>query len=170
MQTFLPYSDFYLSAVCLDNKRLGKQRVETLQIMSVLTGLRLISTRKDPDGKTIQLDRDEWTTEPLTKKGWANHPAVKMWRGYEYYLFMYQQAVCNTWTSRAFKDTCLDKTSFLYSAWRRSNPAAVEKPPWLADAALHLSHKSNLVRKLPEHYGLLWPDVPGNLEYLWPVD
>ena len=36
MQTFLPYPDFERSAKVLDNKRLGKQRVEVLQILNVL--------------------------------------------------------------------------------------------------------------------------------------
>ena len=36
MQTFLPYADLRDSVVCLDNKRLGKQRVECLQILNVL--------------------------------------------------------------------------------------------------------------------------------------
>ena len=33
MQTFLPYPDFLESARVLDNKRLGKQRVEVLQLV-----------------------------------------------------------------------------------------------------------------------------------------
>lgn len=33
MNTFLPYSDFQKSARVLDNKRLGKQRVEVLQLL-----------------------------------------------------------------------------------------------------------------------------------------
>lgn len=33
MNTFLPYPDFVRSAHCLDNKRLGKQRVEVLQLL-----------------------------------------------------------------------------------------------------------------------------------------
>jgi hypothetical protein len=36
MQTFLPYEDFTLSAQVLDYRRLGKQRVEALQIYNVL--------------------------------------------------------------------------------------------------------------------------------------
>lgn len=33
MQTFLPYPDFLESAKCLDYRRLGKQRVECLQLL-----------------------------------------------------------------------------------------------------------------------------------------
>ncbi|HMC68015.1 MAG TPA: pyrimidine dimer DNA glycosylase/endonuclease V, partial [Mycobacteriales bacterium] len=36
MQTFLPYSRFDASAAVLDDLRLGKQRVETLQILRAL--------------------------------------------------------------------------------------------------------------------------------------
>ena len=43
MQTFLPYTDFRKSLESLDNKRLGKQRVEAYQIISAITG----RTRKD---------------------------------------------------------------------------------------------------------------------------
>ncbi len=58
MQTFLPYEDFTLSAQCLDYRRLGKQRVEALQIFNALTGA---STK---DGREY--------------RGWINHPATKM--------------------------------------------------------------------------------------------
>jgi len=34
MQTFLPYPDLRDSVACLDNKRLGKQRVEAMQILT----------------------------------------------------------------------------------------------------------------------------------------
>lgn len=52
MQTFLPYKDFRKSLECLDFRRLGKQRVESSQILDCLLG---------------------------KKSGWKNHPAVKMW-------------------------------------------------------------------------------------------
>ena len=53
MQTFLPYPDFAESARCLDRQRLGKQRVETAQILRCIV-----------ENRT---------------GGWANHPAVRMW-------------------------------------------------------------------------------------------
>ena len=54
MQTFLPVADFEDGARLLDSPRLGKQRVETLQILRALE---------------------------LPDYGWASHPAVRMWRG-----------------------------------------------------------------------------------------
>ena len=41
-------------------------------------------------------------------------------------------------------------------------------PPWLGDRDFHRSHQSNLIRKDREHYGPLFPDVPDDLEYVWP--
>lgn len=37
VQTFLPYEDFDKTASVLDRSRLGKQRVETLQLLKALT-------------------------------------------------------------------------------------------------------------------------------------
>ncbi len=37
MQTFTPYADFDASVQALDQKRLGKQRVEVIQIVRALT-------------------------------------------------------------------------------------------------------------------------------------
>src|SRR4028119_2435475 len=69
IQTFLPYPELDRSVRVLDTKRLGKQRVETLQIMQVL-----LAMRWDPT-----LDRP---VEHLPK-GWRRHPAVLMWQGHE---------------------------------------------------------------------------------------
>lgn len=88
MQTFVPEMSFAASAKALDNRRLGKQRVECLQILNTLTGV---------------------------SSGWKNHPAVKMWRGCEQGLAAYALAVCDEWTSRGFRDTCAEKIRNLVS-------------------------------------------------------
>lgn len=138
MQTFVPLgTDFAGTAKVLDRMRLGKQRVEGLQILNALTG---------------------------RSKGWVNHPAVKMWKGYEPALIQYVVAMCDEWVSRGYKDTCKDKVL----AIGESFPSAVTTPPWLDDPEVQLSHRSNLVRKLPEHYGELW-DVPNDLPYKWVI-
>lgn len=82
MQTFLPYPDFTLSARCLDRRRLGKQRVEVLQLLRAL--------------------RAQTT-------GWRNHPATKMWRGHEWNLGLYGIACCDEWIARGYRDTCREK-------------------------------------------------------------
>lgn len=82
MQTFLPYKDFKQSAKALDRQRLGKQRVEVLQLLKALAG---------------------------ETKGWGNHPAALMWRGSERKLVEYGIVMCEEWKSRGYKDTCTEK-------------------------------------------------------------
>jgi len=140
VQTFLPDVDFGETARSLDRQRLGKQRVETLQIMTAL----------------------------LTGGGWVNHPATRMWRGYEPVLLRYQAVICQEWTERGYRDTCWGKTLDLALEYGVPPRFDVD-PPWLGDVAFHRSHRSNLIRKNPEHYGALWPDVPLDLPYVWPT-
>lgn len=135
MQTFLPYSDFAQSAAVLDMRRLGKQRVEALQILRALD---------DPN------------------YGWQSHPAVRMWRGYTGALAEYGLTVCREWVERGYRDTCFDKIEQLDDMGR-------EKPDWLYDEKFLLSHRSNLVRKQPDHYRQFFPDISDELPYVWPV-
>jgi len=93
-------------------------------------------------------------------KGWVNHPATKMWRGHETLLGLYHDIMIDEWVSRGYNNTMLKRHSENVS-W----PAA---PDWFTPE-LVLSHQSNLVRKMPEHYQPLWPDVTGDLPYIWPV-
>jgi hypothetical protein len=98
-------------------------------------------------------------------KGWSNHPAVRHVRaGCESGLAVYGLAVCEEWISRGYKDSLLPRFA---DSVPRSGLILV--PDWLTSAAVHLSHQSNLVRKDPAHYGPLFPDVPDDLPYVWPV-
>ena len=135
MQTFLPYNDFTKSAKALDRQRLGKQRVEVLQLLKALKG---------------------------ETKGWVNHPAAKMWRGYENCLVVYGLSICTEWIERGYKDTCFAKIL----AYRDYKTAMVV-PPWLGREDFHESHRSNLLRKDPDHYSKFGWTEPTNLEYVW---
>jgi len=138
VQTFLPYSSYAKSAQVLDMRRLGKQRVETLQILNALT---------DPG------------------YGWQNHPAVNMWRGYEFELIEYGIAICNEWISRGYKDTCLGKITEKIDNIPEDS---VDFPPWIGSMDFHLSHQSNLLRKDPAYYNQYFNNVSDDLEYVWP--
>jgi hypothetical protein len=139
MQTFLPYPSFRQSASVLDRQRLGKQRVEGYQILRTLLGL---------------------------STGWQNHPAVQMWRGYEWALRDYVSFICKEWKARGYKDTIEQKIDELEIPMLEVNLA---DPPWLGNPAFHASHRSNLLRKAPEHYSKFgWTEGP-DLEYVWPV-
>nr|WP_156612124.1 MSMEG_6728 family protein [Auraticoccus cholistanensis] len=147
----MPYADFAASARVLDQRRLGKQRVETLQVMRALT---------------------------VAGYGWRHHPVAKMWRGHRGSLMDYQVAVCAEWVSRGFGDTCLESTlaelalpslvdpeTDELAQWRRGE----HRPPWwLGQEAVHRSHRSKLLQKDPAHYGPLFPGTPDDLDYVWP--
>jgi len=149
MQTFLPYPDFEATARVLDSRRLGKQRVEVIQIVRALTR---------PD------------------YAWKSHPAVLMWSGFEEALGTYGQVMSRVWVEQGFGDTCAatiaaDLAAVGIDGLRSQEElaAAGELPAWLGDEALHRSHQSALVRKDPRFYGPRFPGVPDDLPYLWPV-
>lgn len=141
MQTFLPYPDFAKSAACLDNRRLGKQRIEAKQIYLALTQPRY---------------------------GWQNHPAVKMWRGYSLTLAAYGCVICDEWIARDFRDSL---RPFFYGCCKSWLDIAQEgrTPPWLGNESFHASHRSNLLRKDPVWYGQFGWTEPPDLPYIWPV-
>ena len=140
MQTFLPYPSFERTAKSLDMRRLGKQRVEALQILNSLHG----------------------------QSGWTNHPAVKMWSGHIDALVEYGLAICEEWIRRGYNDTCFDKIICLLTD-EFEGFETIQYPLWLGSQKFHRSHKSNLIRKLPEHYHPMWPEVPNDLPYVWPI-
>lgn len=139
MNTFLPYESFPESAQVLDMRRLGKQRVECLQILRALLG---------------------------ETAGWRHHPAVKMWDGYECSLASYAVSICTEWIERGYADTCQLKIMEL--AARHGLVDATHAPPWLGDAAFHASHRSNLLRKDPVYYSQFGWTEPSDLPYVWP--
>ena len=139
MQTFLPYPEFGASAAVLDRQRLGKQRVECLQILKALT---------DPTA------------------GWNHHPVTNMWRGYEAVFVEYSVAICDEWIGRGYKDTCRDKILAMSPMVADSE---MPLPPWLGNDAFHASHRSNLLRKDPEWYGQFGWTEPIDLAYVYPT-
>ncbi len=147
MQTFVPYPDLAACADVLDSRRLGKQRVEVLQIVRALT----------------------WPNY-----AWKRHPAVLMWKGYEEALGLYAAVICREWIGRGFNDTCdLKIRNDLADAGFIAIPTTQESarmPPWWGEEALHRSHRSSLLRKDPEYYRSRFEaDLPDDLDYVWPV-
>lgn len=170
MQTFIPVtSSFADMAKILDNKRLNKQALEGWQILMVLTKL-------NPDGT------------PRTVKGWANHPAAKMWQGHEELLNEYIQAMVVEWKARGFKSTIGDKAKetlrFAQLIGNAIVPATYEEkyPAWMRDADVYekvaTSHRLALLNKdynwysqfswledsgsRPDLYTYVWPSVDGS--------
>lgn len=148
MQTFVPYPDFAESASVLDNKRLNKQLLEGRQIYKILSSKQ-------------------------NKGAWVNHPAVRMWRGYDNALFEYLRVV---------KDECIYRniqTEKNWNAlvemykWNWERGDNIVMPPWWGDERVHESHRNNLYVKDPEYYAEFVNDnrvtCCDRCNYFWPT-
>lgn len=100
------------------------------------------------------------------KGGFAHHPIIDMWRGYERALAWYGSAICLEWRHRGYRDTLM----WRFRTYMYDSPGTTDLPPWWGDDEVHASHRSNLLRKLPEHYRRFWSDEPDNLFYRWAVN
>lgn len=156
MQTFLPHRDFKSCAFALDSRRLNKQRVECMQIYNAARGIRL--------------DANENVVGPAV--GWRNHPAVKMWKGYEHSLCVYAYYICLECDAREIED----KAGLRRFFWSRMNKHPFIIPFWIADPVIRdkitFSHRCNLVRKDAEYYRPQFHNIPENYDdipYFWPV-
>jgi len=89
MQVFRPYMDWWMSARVLDDRRLGKQRVEVKQVMMAI--LRRMSLIRNG------------------RRGWLNHPIVLMYyndgRPYLRDLIGYFNACVDEWRRRGMRSS-----------------------------------------------------------------
>lgn len=130
MQTFLPYPEFDKSAAVLDRQRLGKQRVEAYQIIRAIT----------------------------SGGGWASHPIVKMWIGFENALKLYSNTIIEEWIGRGYRNSLQ-----IYDL----NDCEVVYPWWLGIEEFHSSHRAALLAKDYSHYSKYgWREAPG-ISYIW---
>ena len=121
----------------LDNKRLGKQRVETYQIISAIT------RRPKLDGTPY--------------KGWLNHPCTVMWKNHVTALKLYMNISIEEWVGRGFKNTMeLEQIN-----------EEVVLPPFIGNERFHSSHRANLLKKEPNFYSKYkWTENPQD-PYVW---
>lgn len=141
MQTFITDFDLITSAFNLDMRRLGKQRVEAIQIARVLLGL---------------------------SDGWKNHPAVKMWKGYEGFLVRnYLTTHLMAWNQFGYSnEKCYRHQEQLVQLLPVSS--SEKMPNWVTKEFIE-SHRSNLIKKDYFYYKEKFPDTIENLPYIWPV-
>jgi hypothetical protein len=133
MQTFLPYPNIKKSIRVLDNKRLGKQRVEAHQILNILL-------------------------KRTNKKGWKNHPVVKMWKGNSNFLKLYFNESLKEWIKRGYKNNM---------EFEKIN-GKILMPKWFGNKKFHASHRSNLLRKDKKYYSKFKWKEKENMPYVWP--
>jgi len=159
MQTFLPQSDYYVSAAILDSKRLNKQILEGYQILNVLSG-------RSKTG------------------GWRNHPAVLMWRGYERGLWNYIQAMIAEAKSRGIKteNNEANLNNLKDQCWEDWGE---QVPDYFKDSnkliRIVTTHRANLFKKDPLYYAPFQyavnsinnipccPDRKEPCKYYWPT-
>lgn len=130
MQTFLPYPDFVRSAQVLDRARLGKQRIETRDI---LRNIAMLGTG--------------------LKAPWGSHPAIKMWVGYEEALAYYGHCIVTEWEFRGYQngiEFSFDPRAIIMPSWMgderfhgshranllRKDPVYYGKFGWTEDPAM----------------------------------
>lgn len=154
MQVFLPEKSFVDSAQALDYRRLVKQLLEGRQIMTVLAG-------------------------EQTSRGWVNHPAVKMFKGYERALYAYLFAIKDEMHARGYKwEKNWDVIQDTYIRNFISQDTFL--PPWMEDEELFnkviITHRGRLWEKDPIHYEEYQPEgqyfmdyvcCPGKCTYYW---
>lgn len=142
MQTFMTHDNYVDTAKALDNKRLGKQRVEAYQILKALRG-----------------DYND-------TGAWVNHPATVMWRGHEADLALYGLTISIEFYERGFDGWNMCEIFNDLNA-QLTRAKAGKYPWWVNNELLHYTHQSNLVRKDADYYDF---QVPDNIPYVWPLD
>lgn len=159
-----------LEYICetLDRKRLNKQKVEANQILKASLGL---------------------------TKGWVNHPAVLMWKGYSNALKYYFNEITKACIRRGFKNNMplyefteeqLNNIEYQSIQDYLQNGIPIEAsqdkiifPWWFQWKPLIYSHQASLLRKFPEYYSFTFDQDDyeyNNIElqdyvsrgYLWP--
>lgn len=145
MQTFLPYRSFWQSASVLDKKRCWKQVIEAKQILCNI----------------CEDIPENWKqSHDYINKTRKNHPAVKMWVGYEeelkYYYNIFLDRCLYFWginTKLKFLDRGI--CDYMNNIW------------WLTEDFCK-SHRAMLFQKNPEYYSLFKEyDGFNNNQYLW---
>lgn len=131
MQTFVPFPSLHASVAVLDAARLGKQRVEAFQLLVTLGDSWALSERRWRIAQGLMKDK------PLSRKGWSNHPAAKMWASNLTGLRAYYNQTIHEWELRGKNNTM-----------RRAEDADPRNlPDWFGREPIHSSHRSRLLFK-----------------------
>ena len=149
----------------MDKKRGWKQVVECKQILCALN---------------YKFAPDDWKTSPSwSKRPYLNHPAVKMWAGYEdllalYYNVFLEHAIeafsINT-DLKPIKNSHVTEYKKLLSRTDLSEGTAPGKFPfWFFNENFHRAYRSRLIAKDPDYYRDKFPGDEGfnGGKYLWP--
>ena len=135
-----------------------------------MTRMSYLDTAADLDSDMLmQLAQEssELVREMLTV-GENQSPTVRMWQGYEVALAAYSASMEVELATRGVFTHLHLETATLIRDLGRSDDNEYDAPPWLEDADVLRSHRSNLVRRWPEQYGNSWAKTPELWPYIWP--
>ena len=165
VNTFIIVPDIVKTAQLLDTKRLGKQRIEALEIINCLEEF-------DKTGK-------------ITSK-WGNHPVVKCWMGFTNHLKVYYNIILREWINRGYNNNMEfyqieNENLYHIVPCNFHNNSIVfcgtynyySFPFWVAFYPFYMSHQASLCRKYPKYYSsLLREELNYFLEigYFWPCN
>ena len=160
VNTFILNIDLKINAKMLDDKRLGKLRLETKQIINILE-----------NGND--------------NAGYSRHPAVLMWTNHTNALKIYFNYIVREWISRGFVNnmelydinekyyvikSTFDGVKTIFYEEKQDDDVTVF--PWFFSwFPLIQSHKASLLRKNPEYYSHFYnQDIIPYLKYgyIWP--
>ena len=146
------------NARLLDNSRLGKQRLETKQIINTLEG---------------------------NSEAWSNHPATLSWRGYVPALKIYYNFIVREWISRGFVNNMelypvnekyyiiksyFDGITTVFYEEKQEDDVTVF-PYFFGWWPFIQSHRAALLRKNPDYYSHFYNEdlIPYlSKGYVWP--
>lgn len=152
MQSFLPYQSFRKSMRSLDYRRLGKQRVEAMQMIRAIERLHRGETHDPKTGR---------------RYGWQNHVCTRMWVNHLDALKVYHDEAILEWIRRGYTN---NMERYFPDSDHPEREIFFTRPPWLSNPKLWVSHRSMLIQKEPDHYLPQWPNVPQDLPYWWPTE
>jgi hypothetical protein len=159
VQTFLPFPDFAATAQALDYRRLGKQRLEAKQIVTIV---RQIRGYRNAEARLAhpRSKEDLWDPLPPKPKGWANHPAVLMWADEptDIILLTYGLTMCQEWRSRGYVDNLGLWFAQALGSYGQSVINSTRQPRWMYEPKFHQSHQAALYAKDPVWYHY-WKDI-----------
>lgn len=145
MQTWITDADIAVSAHNLDRQRLCAQLYEGIHILASLCGV---------SGRLVNPKRDV-----------SNHPAARLWKGYERALFYYLCIHVVEWKSRGYRSQTNKANMLVVSDFIPDSRDAAD----FITPKLITTHRSVLIDKNPDHYSPLWLDCPRGLQmrYDW---
>lgn len=156
MNTFLTYPNIQQTARSLDSKRLGKQRLETLQLLNTMVGCKLVAEKgiNLTDWRKVKLSGLSKGEREIVKKrrlalarkksslklkGWVNHPARLVWVGHEKALARYGLIICKEWERRGYVENIAPHIAVLSSHFPDTG-----WPDWVFDPNAHLLMRQSL--------------------------